>query len=81
EVTRNNKNELFVHLSTDIDDLIIYYTIDNTNPDSFSKQYKGQAVEIPKGIYQLRAIAYKDGIPVGKILIIGREDLEKRAKG
>lgn len=80
ETTRNEKNQLFVSLSTDIDDLKIYYTLNNTNPDLFSNEYKGQPVEIPKGIYQLRAVAYKNNNAVGKILIINREDLEKRAK-
>lgn len=80
DVKRDEKNKLFVSLSTDIDDLKIYYTFNNTNPDSFSNEYNGQPVEIPKGIYQLRAVAFKNNIAVGKILIINREDLEKRAK-
>jgi hexosaminidase len=80
DVKRDEKNKLFVSLSTDIDNLKIYYTFNNTNPDSFSNEYNGQPVEIPKGIYQLRAVAFKNNIAVGKILIINREDLEKRAK-
>lgn len=75
----DDKN-LLADLTVDIDDLEIYYTLDNTNPDIFSNKYSGKSVEIPKGIYQLRAQTYKNGRPVGKILILGREDLEKRAK-
>ncbi|WP_265844405.1 family 20 glycosylhydrolase [Pedobacter sp. PLR] len=76
----NDKNELIASLSTDLDDLIIYYTLDNTNPDSFSNKYTGEPIQIPAGIYQLRAVAYQKNNPIGKTLIINRKDLEKRAE-
>jgi len=78
--TINDNKQLFAELTTDIDGLTIYYTIDNTNPDNFSNEYKGQPIEIPQGIYQLRAVAYKGGKPAGNMLILSREDLEKRAR-
>lgn len=78
--TTNDNKQLFAELTTDIDGLTIYYTIDNTNPDNFSNEYKGLPIEIPEGIYQLRAVAYKDNKPAGNILILSREDLEKRAR-
>lgn len=76
---KNDKNNLLATLSTDIDDLDIYYTLDNTNPDIYSSKYK-QPVEVPKGIYQLRTAAFRKDKAVGKMLIITREELEKRAK-
>lgn len=76
---RNDKKQLLVDLSTDIDDLKIYYTLDNTNPDNFSNEYKGQSIEIPEGIYQLRTIAYRNNKPAGNMLVLMREELEKRA--
>ena len=78
--TAKDNKQLFAELTTDIDSLTIYYTIDNTNPDNFSNEYKGQPIQIPEGIYQLRAVAYKDNAPAGNILILSREDLEKRAR-
>ena len=78
--TTNDNKQLFAELTTDIDGLTIYYTIDNTNPDNFSNEYKGLSIEIPKGIYQLRAVAYKNDKPAGNMLILSREDLEKRAR-
>jgi hexosaminidase len=78
--TINDNKQLFAELTTDIDGLTIYYTIDNTNPDNFSNEYKGQPIQIREGIYQLRAVAYKDNAPAGNILILSREDLEKRAR-
>lgn len=73
------KKQLSATLSTDIDGLTIYYTIDNTNPDRFSNRYEGKAINIPKGIYQLRAIAYQKDQPAGKLLVLNYEELEKRA--
>jgi hexosaminidase len=77
--TRNDKKQLVADLSTDIDGLDIYYTTDNTNPDSFSEKYKGTAIVIPEGIYQLRALAYRNNMPTGNMLILNRTELEKRA--
>lgn len=77
--TLNDKQQLLAELSTDIDGLDIYYTIDNTNPDTFSEKYKGTAIVIPKGIYQLRAITYRNNMPAGNMLILNRTELEKRA--
>lgn len=80
-VAKNNeRKELVVDLSTDIDGLTIYYTLDNTNPDQFSNKYDGRAIKIPRDIYQLRAIAYSDDEPAGKMLILGRDELARRAK-
>jgi hexosaminidase len=80
QTTHNEKKQLMADLSTDVDGLTIYYTLDNTNPDNFSLQYNGSPVEIPAGIYQLRAIAYRNKLPAGHMLIVGRDELEKRAK-
>lgn len=74
------KKQLTAALSTDIDGLTIYYTLDNTNPDRFSSRYEGRAIDIPKGIYELRTIAYNGNEPAGKMLVLKRTELEERAK-
>ncbi|MGN6439775.1 MAG: beta-N-acetylhexosaminidase [Agriterribacter sp.] len=74
------KKQLTATMSTDIDGLTIYYTLDNTNPDRFSDKYEGKPISIPEGIYQLRAIAYKNNEPAGKMLVLSRSELEDRAK-
>lgn len=75
----NGNKELLASLTTDVDGLSIYYTLDNTNPDEYSQKYGGQPILIPKGIHQLRAITYKGKNPVGKLLVISRNELENRA--
>lgn len=78
--TDKEKKQLSATLSTDVDGLTIYYTLDNTNPDRFSDKYEGKPINIPKGIYQLRAIAYNNNEPAGKILVLSRSELEERSK-
>ncbi|RKE55852.1 beta-N-acetylhexosaminidase [Sphingobacterium detergens] len=76
----DTQKQLLVSLETDIDGLAIYYTLDNTNPDTTSLKYTGTPVAIPNGMYQLRAQAFKGSVPAGKLLIAPRTELETRAK-
>ena len=76
----DEQKQLLVSLSTDIDSLNIYYTLDNTNPDTSCVRYNGTPIVIPKGIYQIRAQAFNGNAAAGKLLIVPREELEKRAR-
>lgn len=76
----DEQKQLLVSLSTDIDSLNIYYTLDNTNPDTSCARYNGTPIVIPKGIYQIRAQSFKGNAAAGKLLIAPREELEKRAR-
>jgi hexosaminidase len=76
----DQQKQLLVSLSTDIDSLNIYYTLDNTNPDTSCARYNGTPIVIPKGIYQIRAQSFKGDTVVGKLLIVPREELEKRTR-
>jgi hexosaminidase len=76
----DEQKQLLVSLSTDIDNLNIYYTLDNTNPDTSCARYNGTPIVIPKGIYQIRAQSFRGNAAAGKLLIAPREELEKRAR-
>ncbi|PTS97090.1 beta-N-acetylhexosaminidase [Pedobacter sp. HMWF019] len=76
----DQEKQLLVSLSTDVDGLDIYYTLDNTNPDSSSARYNGTPIVIPKGIYQIRAQSFKGNAAVGKLLIAPCGELEKRTR-
>nr|WP_199081649.1 family 20 glycosylhydrolase [Pedobacter sp. ASV19] len=76
----NQEKQLLVSLSTDVDGLDIYYTLDNTNPDPSSARYNGTPIIIPKGIYQIRAQSFKGNTAAGKLLIAPCGELEKRAR-
>ena len=76
----DQEKQLLVSLSTDVDSLDIYYTLDNTNPDPSSARYNGTPIVIPKGIYQIRAQSFKGNTAAGKLLIAPCGELEKRTR-
>lgn len=71
--------KLTCELSSDVPDVVLYYTVDNTFPDNFSTQYN-QIIQIPKGELSLKVQAYRNNQPIGRMLSISRADLEKRTK-
>jgi len=66
-----------IKLDTEIDDLTIYYTFDNTDPDSYSNKYD-LPLSIPKNATRLRVITYKDEKPVGKVITLEIDELQKK---
>jgi hexosaminidase len=76
---KNQDGKLMVEVTTEIKDLDIYYTMDETTPDKFSKKYQ-QALEIPQGNgVTLKLMTYQNGKPVGRMIALPREELAKRA--
>lgn len=75
---RDNNGVLTVSLSTEIKDLDIYYTFDNSDPDTFYPRYNGQPLTFPKGAAQITVVTYRNGQQVGDEFAIKKEDLEKR---
>lgn len=79
KVTKNNKGELVIDLTTEVDGLDLYYTLDNTLPNQYYLQYK-EPIVVPKSVELFRVISYKDGKPIGKLISIPTIDLEKRVR-
>jgi hexosaminidase len=77
-VKKNNKGELTIDLSTEMSGLDIFYTLDNSIPNQYYTKYNGAFV-LPQGTDQLRLISYRDGKPMGRLISLRTEDLEKRA--
>jgi len=71
--------KLTLNMEAEISDLEIFYTIDGTMPDNFSPKYT-KPVLLPEGKITLRAITYRKGKPMGHLIILKRDELEKRAK-
>lgn len=72
-------DKLVCTLNNNVQGTEIYYTIDNTYPVKFGEKYSGKFV-IPNGNLKLRTQTYRNGKPLGRELIIDREELVKRAK-
>jgi hexosaminidase len=68
-----------VELESEVPGLDIYYTINGTMPDNFSPKYS-QPVVLPDGPVTMRIITYREGNPIGHLIILKPEDLKARAE-
>ncbi|HTE13113.1 MAG TPA: family 20 glycosylhydrolase, partial [Chitinophagaceae bacterium] len=71
---------LKVDFDNEIDGLDVYYSFDNSFPDNFYPRYANSSVPVPKDAVIMRAITYRAGKPVGRMITITSEALLKRAK-
>ncbi len=72
------KDKLMLELGTELADLDIFYSIDDSMPDKFSTKYT-QPIELPDGPITLRVITYRAGKPIGHLITLKRAELERRA--
>jgi hexosaminidase len=78
KVSKNEKSELVVDLSTEIDGLDIYYCFDNSFPDNFYPKYV-TPLAVPKDAANLRVITYRGGKPIGRMITMPVDEMKKRA--
>jgi hexosaminidase len=69
---------LRIELSTEIPDLDIYYTFDNSFPDRFYPKY-AKALTPPKDAVMLRVITYRGKEPKGRMITMPISELQSRA--
>ncbi len=70
-------DSIIVDLGTEVQGLEIYYSFDNSNPDSFYPKYTG-SLAIPKDASWLKVITYRDGKPIGRQIDVTISDLQRR---
>ena len=70
--------QLMLTLGSEIDGIDIYFTIDDTMPDRYSKKYTAP-FPLPDGPITLRVQAYRDSAPIGRLIVLLRDELERRA--
>lgn len=78
KVSRNADKTLKITLSTEVKGLDIYYSFDNSFPDNFYPKYTGPLTP-PKDAVMLKVITYKGDEPVGRMISMPVEELNKRA--
>lgn len=71
-------DSISIELFTEIKDLDIYYSFDNSNPDKFYPKYT-HALTVPKDADMLKVITYRNGVPVGRQLDMPINELKRRA--
>ena len=77
-VKRTADGKLLVTLSKEVEDLDIYYSFDNSIPDHFYTKYTEPLV-VPIDANMLRVITYRDKKPIGRMMNMPIEELNKRA--
>ena len=78
KVTKGEANMPVVELSTEVKGLNIYYNFDNSFPDKFYPQYE-KPITVPKDAVTMKVITYRDGKPIGRMLVMPVAELKKRA--
>lgn len=71
-------DKLLLTMETEVPDLVIYYSLNDEMPDNFTPKYT-VPVEIPDGPVTLRVITYRNNKPIGHLITLKREELERRA--
>ena len=76
--TSKKTGKLMLEMEGEVPNLDIYFTTDDTMPDSHSTKYSNP-VELPNGPITLRVQNYRNGKPIGHLITLKRADLERRA--
>ncbi len=78
-VSKNADSLYQVKLSTEVNGLDIYYTVDNTFPDRFSPKYT-DPITMPKDAAMLRVVTYKGKEQKGRLITIPISELKSRTE-
>ncbi|WP_316823226.1 beta-N-acetylhexosaminidase [Pedobacter gandavensis] len=79
KVSRSADKQLIIELSTEVAGLDIYYSFDNSFPDRFYPKYT-EKLTPPKDATMLRVITYRGKQPIGRMMNMPIEELNKRAR-
>ncbi|WP_080055944.1 beta-N-acetylhexosaminidase [Spirosoma aerolatum] len=75
--TSMKDGKLRLELAGEAPNLDIYYTLDDTMPDQFSTKYT-QPIDLPDGPITLRVVTYRAGKPIGHLITLTRDALQRR---
>jgi hexosaminidase len=78
DATLTPDKQLKIALSTEVDDIDIYYSFDNSFPDQYYPKYT-QPLIAPKDAVMLKVITYKGKQPVGRMIAMPLDELRTRA--
>lgn len=68
-----------ITLSTEVQGLDLYYTIDNSVPNQYHPKYEKTIVLTPD-VDTFRVISYRDGKPLGHLITLKKEEIAKRVQ-
>ncbi len=78
QATKKDTASLIVTLSTEINDLSVHYSFDNSFPDQYYPSYK-EPILVPRDASFMKLISSRQGILIGRMMVIPVAELKKRA--
>ncbi|MEO8403831.1 MAG: family 20 glycosylhydrolase [Chitinophagaceae bacterium] len=78
-VTKKDSVQLVVTLNTEVKDLAIHYSFDNSFPDQFYPVYTTPLL-VPKDAATIKMITYRNDQPIGRMMVIPVAELKRRVK-
>lgn len=76
---KDSNGNLQIELTTEVEDIDIHYTFDESNPDNYYPKYTS-SLSVPKDAVTLKVATYRNGQPVGKQINMPIDELKRRAK-
>lgn len=78
KVKKDAAGKLLLDLPTEIDDIRVHYSFDNSFPDDHYPSYGGNSIIVPSDATTLKIQSYRNNKPVGRMISVGIEELKKR---
>lgn len=75
---KDDDGALKVKLATQVKGLDVYYTFNETNPDTWQQKYEGVPLSIPKGASQIKVRSFRNGQAIGQQINCPLSTLEER---
>jgi hexosaminidase len=76
--TKDARNRITLEMKTEVSDISIHYTFDNTFPDNFYPAYN-KPVQVPIDASTLKVITYRGDKQLGRLIVFPIEEMKKRA--
>lgn len=78
EFSKKDTATVIVKLSTEVENLSIHYSFDNSFPDQFYPKYSSP-LTVPKDAAAIKVITYRGNKPMGRLIVIPIADMRRRA--
>lgn len=79
KVTDDKAGKLTIELIKEIESVDYYYTLDNAIPNTFHPLYSAP-IEVPEDVDFFKVQSYRNGKPIGRLMVFKIEDLKNRIR-
>jgi len=76
--TKNDKNEISVEMKTEVPDVTIHYSFDNSFPDNFYPSFS-KTIKVPKDAVTMKVVTYRGNKQMGRLIVFPIAEMKKRA--